>query len=566
MKKNEITLRNWLRRYLISMFVLLVVLFAFAQSRLVSMLTQRAEQSIQKSIFIAESGIEEYLESVDGIIYESLYGGTSKNAVNQYRVLKDETDMLLLSEARQNVLASLNSIVSWSDLIDFILVYTEREDGPAWLGTGISDSFLERKEVSEIIQSKIDTGEINQLRRYWIAQGKEKNYMMRTMKIEGSYFVICVSQRAILRSLNHAEYAKNSISFAAESDGSVMFASEHLGIGLPPSQEGTYITIDGKSYLQTGCISERTGYYFGILTEKDGILSGLWVYQLPFFVFSLFLIIMIPLMFILLHKDMEKPIAEIASTMNLISEGEGDARVRENFRFVELSKLAHAFNHMIDRVNKLKIEKYEVQLEAQKATMQYLQMQIKPHFYANALNVIYSLAQRKDYETIQKMSSAIVNYSRYMFHDANEMVEVQREIQHVRYYMEIQEIRYMMQIQCDIIMEPGTEHALIPTFVIQNFVENSVKYGFTTQKSCQIHIRVTADEELEELTILTRDNGAGFSEEILTREWTKKSEDGHVGLNNVYKRLKLIYGEKASIQLCNDHGAVAVIKVPYIAL
>lgn len=566
MKKKEITLRNWLRRYLISMFVLLVVLFAFAQSRLVSMLTQRAEQSIQKSIFIAESGIEEYLESVDGIIYESLYGGTSKNAVNQYRVLKDETDMLLLSEARQNVLASLNSIVSWSDLIDFILVYTEREDGPAWLGTGISDSFLERKEVSEIIQSKIDTGEISQLRRYWIAQGKEKNYMMRTMKIEGSYFVICVSQRAILRSLKNAEYAKNSISFAAESDGSVIFASEHLGIGLPPSQEGTYITIDGKRYLQTGCISERTGYYFGILTQKDGILSGLWVYRLPFFVFSLFLIIMIPLMFILLHKDMEKPIAEIASTMNLISEGEEDARVRESFRFVELSKLSHAFNHMIDRVNKLKIEKYEVQLEAQKATMQYLQMQIKPHFYANALNVIYSLAQRKDYETIQKMSSAIVNYSRYMFHDANEMVEVQREIQHVRYYMEIQEIRYMMQIQCDIIMEPGTEHALIPTFVIQNFVENSVKYGFTTQKSCQIHIRVTADEELEELTILTRDNGAGFSGEILTREWTEKSEDGHVGLNNVYKRLKLIYGEKASIQLYNDHGAAAVIKVPYIAL
>lgn len=566
MKKKEISLRNWLWRYLIAMSLLLAVLYAFTQSFLATMLTERAEESIRKSIFIAEEGIENSLEIVDSFVYESLYSGSAQSASQLYLLLRYETDPITLAMARNTVVSSLKSIVTWSDMIDFMMIYTDREDEPGWMEAGNMNNYPARREVEGIIQQRIEAGELSHLERYMVCGGEERNYMIRLLKIEGSYFVVCVSEDAILRTLQNAEYDQNSIAFAAEADGRVIFRSGGNAGYLSPEQEGTYVEIDGTEYLQTGYVSDKTGYYFGMLTQKESILSEIWLYQMLFLGMFLIFLILMPVIFLFMHFSVEKPIAGIAATMDQIAEGEQDVTVQEKYRVLELSRLAHAFNHMIGRIRKLKIEKYEVQLEAQRATMQYLQLQIKPHFYANVLNVIYSLAQRKDFETIQRMSQAIVNYSRYMFHDANELVELQREIQHVRYYMEIQEIRYMMQIECQVEAAPETLNALIPTFIIQIFVENSVKYAFSTQKCCRIAIHAETDREREYLTIRISDNGEGYSDEILRQDWMHKKDDGHIGLSNVSRRLKLIYEDKARIQLYNDHGAVTMIRIPYISL
>ena len=135
--------------------------------------------------------------------------------------------------------------------------------------------------------------------------------------------------------------------------------------------------------------------------------------------------------------------------MHEIEEGDFDSAMELRTPITEFNSLAASFNHMVERIKLLKFENYESELRTQKATMQYLQLQIKPHFYANLLNIIYSLAQSKDFDTIQRVSKAIVNYSRYMFRDATELVELKRELEFLDCYMEIQEIRYRKQIQLE---------------------------------------------------------------------------------------------------------------------
>ena len=54
--------------------------------------------------------------------------------------------------------------------------------------------------------------------------------------------------------------------------GPILMLTEVAGV-LSPQQEGTYISVDGKQYLQTGYVSEQTGYYFGMLTDKIGRAS-----------------------------------------------------------------------------------------------------------------------------------------------------------------------------------------------------------------------------------------------------------------------------------------------------
>ena len=564
--KKKRSLQRWLRRYWLGMFLVLVVVYFLLQSSIHLVLTERTEESVQKGIFIAVNGINDSLEIVDSFIYESLYSGTTQSSSQLYYSLKNETDPIKLYTAESSVANSLVSIVTWAEMIDFIMLYTDRADKNTWLEAGRVNNYAERREVKKLIIEKIEYGDINQLGRYLICKSEQRSIMIRLLKIEDSYLVVGVSESEILKKLKSAEYAEDSIAFAAQKDGRVIFTSEPVSVNLSPEQEGTYITIDGDEYLQTGYISEKTGYYFGILTPRKSIVSDMWIIQILFFVMFLILLIAIPVSFYFIHVYLEKPIGKIADTMYQIAEGEMDLTVEEDYHMVELDQLIHAFNHMIERIKQLKIEKYEVKLEAQKATMQYLQLQIKPHFYANMLNIIYSLAERKDYSTIQKISKSIVNYSRYMFHDVSELVELQREIEHTYDYMEIQEIRYMRKIDCKITFPSETASALIPPFIIQSFVENSVKYASIANENIKIAILVEMDREKEYLIIRISDNGVGYSEELLQQNWEQKIEDGHIGLINIYQRLKLIYDNKAEIKLMNDNGAVVIVKLPYISV
>jgi sensor histidine kinase YesM len=268
------------------------------------------------------------------------------------------------------------------------------------------------------------------------------------------------------------------------------------------------------------------------------------------------------------RKYIEEPLVRIASAMKAVEEGELDTHVSSMSQILEFNQLENSFNHMIERIQQLKIEKYETELTAQKASMQYLQVQIKPHFYANMLNIIYSLAETKDYATIQKISRAIVEFSRYMFRDATQMVELKRELEYVNCYMDIQEIRYQKQITLETEIMENLDEALVPPFVIQGFVENSVKYAFSTRKNCLIKVSISLDDERENIHICIRDNGIGYPETMLGEGWHDISYqmEEHIGFENLYKRMELIYGQNAKIWLANEEGAVTYINIPYIAI
>ena len=67
--------------------------------------------------------------------------------------------------------------------------------------------------------------------------------------------------------------------------------------------------------------------------------------------------------------------------------------------------------------------------------------------------------------------------------------------------------------------------------------------------------------------ILTiHDNGDGYPESLLDNSYKNMHIEGHVGLVNVYRRLQIIYDDKADLRLYNDNGALTIITIPYIDL
>ena len=105
--KKELSLQSLIRYYWLGMLLIFAVVYGIAWSYMLRMLTERAEESVQKSVRIVQSDLEDSLEIVDSFLYESLYSGAKQAPRKLYDSLRNETDPVMLLETQNTVLASL---------------------------------------------------------------------------------------------------------------------------------------------------------------------------------------------------------------------------------------------------------------------------------------------------------------------------------------------------------------------------------------------------------------------------------------------------------------------------
>ena len=236
--------------------------------------------------------------------------------------------------------------------------------------------------------------------------------------------------------------------------------------------------------------------------------------------------------------------------------------------FEEVSKVYQLFTNVQNQVEKLKIEMYENEIARQQIEMEYLQQQIKPHFYLNCMNIIYSMAQMGQIAGIQKLSMEISNYFRSMFQKGNKLVPLRDELDHVQRYLKINEIRYEDEFEYEISVPEEIMHYQIPPLMIHTFVENTFKYATTGTTLLKILIKAwTASEKQHKYLIIeVRDNGFGF-EQMLLEQLNQGKDMGigsgeKIGLQNTRKRLQFYYHERAKILFFNEEGAVVRVWIP----
>jgi len=242
----------------------------------------------------------------------------------------------------------------------------------------------------------------------------------------------------------------------------------------------------------------------------------------------------------------------------------------ESSSIKELEMANELFRKIFEEIKKLKIEYYEQILENQKVQLDYMQLQIQPHFYVNSLNIIYNMACIGEYEGIQQMTANISEYLRYIFRPSDESVSLDMEMKHIENYLVICKQRYFRDFTYEVLIKCRIEDIILPPLIIQTFVENAVKYSVTLDTPAHISIdieRVHLDRE-EFIMIQIEDSGSGFDPEVLEYlqgEIPFNTKDGtRIGIVNTVKRLRMLYGEKGSIRFFNKEtgGAVVHICIP----
>ena len=293
------------------------------------------------------------------------------------------------------------------------------------------------------------------------------------------------------------------------------------------------------------------------MTLRKSVFSQLNLIQKLLLAGLILLILLLPATWIFISRKFLSPLQELTNVMETVSVGNLEVRALENSDIQELKTFSRTLNQMLDNIHDQKVESYEKQIALQQAQLQYLQLQIRPHFYLNCLKGIYSLAQREKYEEIQATVLSLSDYLRYMFQDNLHIVTLSRELESVFSYIKLQDLTSSLHPKLTLdIAATATEFPILPLSLL-TFVENSIKHT-ATLKDLEIHIcaRFTQIEDTSFLNITITDNGGGFSKEALQRlnhlaDENSLYKSSHVGIYNIFYRMELTYNHREMLAFYN---------------
>ena len=268
---------------------------------------------------------------------------------------------------------------------------------------------------------------------------------------------------------------------------------------------------------------------------------------------------------LLFTRYLTRPITRLIEHMEVISSG-NFSRNPNIESDDELGMIGKQINKMSSHVSALMENRIRDEQEKMDLEIKMLQAQINPHFLYNTLDSIKWIATMQHNTGIVKIVSSLSSLLKNMAKGFNEKVTVRQELDFLDNYVTIEKIRYIELFDVEIsVDDPALYHAVSIKLTLQPLVENSIFSGIEPSGKpglIQIHIY----EKNQILYISIRDNGIGISEENIARMLTDTSRVtkhymSGIGLPNVDRRIKLVYGEEYGLHMESQVGVFTCVTV-----
>ncbi len=204
--------------------------------------------------------------------------------------------------------------------------------------------------------------------------------------------------------------------------------------------------------------------------------------------------------------------------------------------------------------NYIRNERRNKELETQKliTELAYLKSQVNPHFLFNTLNNIYSLAYKQHPETpdaIMKLSLLM----RYMLYESNDpLVSLEKEVEHINNFIDLQKLRLREHSSIKLNVEGNLEGHQIAPMLLMTLVENAFKHGLVSKNEVGIRMHLAVQDD--SLLFSTINNTSSH----------KKREFGGIGLENLRRRLNLLYPGRHELSFEEKEGTFyATLKIDF---
>ena len=252
----------------------------------------------------------------------------------------------------------------------------------------------------------------------------------------------------------------------------------------------------------------------------------------------------------------------------------------------ELELFANTFNEMLDTIHgqmeqiaqsgkireqlqQAEIENLRVNAALQSSQMRLLQSRINPHFLYNTLNMIVQTARMEGAEETAELMEIAAGMLRYNLSKLTKMVTLAEELSNIRDYADIQERRFGQRYRFDFEADDACVNLDVPCLILQPLVENSITHGIGSRiEGGKVAVRIY--QNARKVCIDVCDDGAGIDEphlKQLLNTLNESKEDGdHIGLRNVYQRLRMHYGSDFGFSIASVPGNTVIhMELPWKA-
>lgn len=335
----------------------------------------------------------------------------------------------------------------------------------------------------------------------------------------------------------------------------------------------SYYNEEGGSFVYKRLESGRHKIAYAITLDKTAITDETVTVKYLLMLLAVFMVPLIIVVFVFFHLSVNKPIGALRRAYKEIEKENYGYHIEAVEQHEEFADLDEAFNSMSDKLQYQFEKIYLEELALRDANIMALQSQINPHFLNNTLEIInWEARMAENYrvsamiEALSTMLEATMNRKR------EQMIPLSEEMSYADAYLYIISQRFGEKLEVTKEIDERYFSVPVPRLIIQPILENAIEHGMTFRRQGKLKISIYGKGD--KLFIEVMNNGKLTQEdrikidELLNDDDTKEIHSLSLGIRNVNKRLKIIYGPECGLTIKsnneNDTISTIIVKIDNI--
>ncbi len=323
-----------------------------------------------------------------------------------------------------------------------------------------------------------------------------------------------------------------------------------------------YIDIQGSKKIVVFDRSQITGWTSVILIPNASLMNNiLSTMKVSMFNLTLILCLLSFLFAYLFSAKITNPLNQLLRAISKVSHGNFNVKITDQ-RDDEFGHLINKFNDMNDRIKQLIEENYLVKIREKETEIMVLNIQLNPHFLHNTINTMHWLSLHGEKEKLSHMLISLSKMLHYTIDLREETTMLKQDLEWLDQYISIMNNRFEHKFEVHFHINPILMNYKVPKLIFQPFVENAIKHGFANMGHGG---KIEIYGWLQESTVFfsVEDNGCGMTPDQISG--IRHDNRHSFGINNVDKRIKLLYGDEFGVQIHSEpqRGTTILLTIPW---